>query len=1597
MTPLPTVDFGRIRHHAGSQNRAFEELAYLLAWDLEGLNGGTEIERRSTPDGGVEFSCLPAGGQRRWAWQAKYLFRFDKSTFNQMTESVMSALDSTPDLARYIFVLPKDRSAVGIRKWDDKVARWVDEADRRGMQVEFQFRGESELVAALADDRHAGAIRYFFDAHFLTLDHFSTQVRRQTVNLGPRYDPRVNVETDARRVINAACRGPRFLDDMARLLDAPLAGAAGAGAPHQRSLYVEQGEQREAAADAGIETVRRLLKTWQVVSTSALDRVTDPESRIFRELKTAAAALKAGIESETLLVDGRVEELEEESRRALSRRKATVPTASRRKRKSKAEVAEAARERRRKALRDLQTLLYRIERAVDEVIWYLQGDEVDAANNGAVLLVGEAGCGKSHLVADVAKDRIAADLPTLLFLGQQFVMGSVDSQIVEFARLAPTMALPDVLQAIDIAARVRRRGRALLIVDAVNEGAGADLWTHQLQGFVTEVAKYEWIALVVTVRDVYEPAIAPNPISSMTRATHHGLAGHEEEALALYAELYGLRLPDIPALLPELSNPLFLRSLCVSVQARGLGEIPREAASLGWVFEGLIEAVDKALQPPSRLNYGDWEKKVAQAVRSLASAMVDAGAERLSLSDANAICLAIHADQRGTHSLLNGLIVEGLLLRERSEHDGRPSESVRFTYQRLSDHVRAEVLLDRHPANADLAEALRSIASGPRPWAMSGVIGALALLVPEIRGKELANLLRLGSSVLPRYGLERGPTKWLKREVQAAFVDTLIWRSPSSFTNATWTLIERYHSAGFVEEHQWLHIITGLACVPSHPLNVEWLDPLLRRMPLPERDRAWSSAVAWVYSDDANPVSRTIDWAWARSEASEEVAALVGRFLCWLLTSPNRRLRDTSIKATVAVTRHHTPVLTTLVREFAAIDDLQVLDGLIAAAYGHVLRNRPAELPPQRLDELFELARAVFDAAFGVEPKAHLMLRHHARACVEAVVALSEGPDRTLGRDLSIAQPPYGSPWPIRAPRARKLTEGFGRSYEGHLVTELDWEFERNVKKNVLELLVVPDQTRRRAARRRQLTRELTNALDALLTLMPPSRKEVVRRQVTKLLTEESSSTRSRAGSWDDLERRVSRKALQPLRRVRIADNALRRVDSEVFHPDPDLCLRWVAARVLELGWTKEQFGERDDLVRQMRRHDVDRIAEKYERIAFQELCGHLVDHCLLQQYPGDDPQPYHGPWEIYSTLTVDPSLLLRGDEPQQDTAAARLRDIRLRTETQPAWWRTFSDHRLADDGDDDDWLADASDIPRPELLLVAIDPEGQEWVAVERHETWSFKDPGDLSRGYRRDKRVLWFRSQACLIRGENESSFARWAANTNWMGLHHVSTARDISIGYLGEYPDIEPWPSELDLGDRERRPYEPHDDPGLDALPWGWEFARISGTVAPYAVATTWSHIEGTRDFSAFDTPPSVMPSRVLLQVLNACWSGGTPPPNSLELGPVEAEYSWVNDDQVVAFCSSGRSFGSTRALWVRADHLRHSLKSEGLTLWSWTLGEKIYWRRQGPSSNRTDCFGGVKLAPDPLVVWGYTVDCDRQDRHDRVLTERAAGIPSTEVPE
>src|SRR5437762_7024146 len=54
-------------------------------------------------------------------------------------------------------------SVSALRRWTDHVQKWRAWAAERGMDVEFEYIGESELLAALALPANAGRAYYWFN------------------------------------------------------------------------------------------------------------------------------------------------------------------------------------------------------------------------------------------------------------------------------------------------------------------------------------------------------------------------------------------------------------------------------------------------------------------------------------------------------------------------------------------------------------------------------------------------------------------------------------------------------------------------------------------------------------------------------------------------------------------------------------------------------------------------------------------------------------------------------------------------------------------------------------------------------------------------------------------------------------------------------------------------------------------------------------------------------------------------------------------------------------------------------------------------------------------------------------------------------------------------------------------------------------------------------------------------------------------------------------------------------------------------------------------------------------------------------------------
>jgi hypothetical protein len=96
--------------------------------------------------------------------------------------------------------------------------------------------------------------------------------------------------------------------------------------------------------------------------------------------------------------------------------------------------------------------------------------------------------GKSHLLAKAAENAIADGFPVLLFLGQDFTQPDPRTSILDRIDLRGR-SFETLLGALDAAA-IAADGRALILIDALNEGDGLTIWPKELSRLIEEVRRF---------------------------------------------------------------------------------------------------------------------------------------------------------------------------------------------------------------------------------------------------------------------------------------------------------------------------------------------------------------------------------------------------------------------------------------------------------------------------------------------------------------------------------------------------------------------------------------------------------------------------------------------------------------------------------------------------------------------------------------------------------------------------------------------------------------------------------------------------------------------------------------------------------------------------------------------------------------------------------------------------------------------------------------------------------------------------------------------------------------------------------------------------
>lgn len=699
---------------------------------------------------------------------------------------------------------------------------------------------------------------------------------------------------------------------------------------------------------------------------------------------------------------------------------------------------------------------------------YIQSAAFKVLADPQLLVSGEWGTGKTHLLCDVTQDRVGRGRATVLVLAKNF-QGSVVAEIC--ARIEAGRTAVEVFDRLEELANETRE-RAVIIVDGVNEGRRRE-WREAVTTLQALIADRPTIGLIVTCRTPFEPiAIEQKDLEKFHKVTHLGFDDQEFDAQAAFFQYYNLPLPEVPLLDREFSRPLTLKLICQSLQylsgkklAQGFAGIASGQRGMTYVLESFVNRVGELIEREYGLRpKGCWgllkgsDQIADRRLAGFAPCMAANLRGYVRPSEADRIVAANYPALRPAQrrQLLEVLRTNGLIEEDAvwySTKSGFKSRVVfRLPYQRFSDHLIARHLLKMHLDTSSAATIKRSFtAQSPlgrifrmssryhRQYAEPGWAQALITEYPERVGKRLPRKQRELFFVLP-----------IRAQSLDAYFDPFIegmfWRDPAAFTEGTRAVINEYLNIG---SWAWERMVDALAAVstkPKHPYHARRLYDFLARYPMPDRDLQWSEYLRRRYASPT--IHRLLTWAEKLNAANmtQGSATELVVLLSLVLTTVVRSDRDLATKALVLIGERFPEVLITHVVTSLGFNDPYVPERMLAAAYGTTLSQVDSEAASTFRPLLGDLAKTLYRKMFAPGARyatQHTLMRDYALGIIEIAqrancVALPKTASRNLAPPFPNAPSTFasdGTPDPaVKEAIGHAIQMDFGNYTMGRLI-----------------------------------------------------------------------------------------------------------------------------------------------------------------------------------------------------------------------------------------------------------------------------------------------------------------------------------------------------------------------------------------------------------------------------------------------------------------------------------------------------------------------------------------------------------------------------------
>jgi hypothetical protein len=1324
----------------------------------------------------------------------------------------------------------------------------------------------------------------FFGSNGLTLDFFKLQINSAIQNLGPRYNEFLNFKLPIAKLFNDISRDDIFKKRLIRALDFWLINNGHRFDPKDQLLK-------------DIETEISELKEKTISWIPSIDWSADQRIDI--------GFISDALDSLRIKVDKRRSELYELQRADTSKKEDNIRNSY----SYRAPYEEQI------------NRLYEIQRLDSDFGEELDRINVTLSNSPYLLIQGEAGCGKSHLLGDIAMERNRRSAPTLLLLGQLFRPGQSAWQNI-LGQLGLSCSKEQLLTTLNSIGK-QIGSRVLFLIDALNEGAGKEIWHSELAGFLEDFRGFPFIGVVLTIRSTYFSTVIPEVVkasSEITKISHEGFKGNEYAALKLFCEHHELALPNFPILSPDFSNPLFLQLICIGVKNSGSKKFPQGFSGISAVFQLYLDAIYFKLTQ-KRDEYRLRKHIVVEAIYEIARAIFKQ--ERLrAIKLIEAVTLF---DQKYPlyKYLLDDLILENIFIQStHKDYDTRQEEEIiLFSYERLGDFYIANELLEPYKTKDSVKlaftknQVLGNLISNYY-WRSRGVLEVMSILLPEKFGLEIFEVFEW--VFLEKDDFSSNIDDWLN----GWLLDSLKWREPGSIEKNK--LTKWFRSEHFkVDDQTFLTTLIELTTQVGNPFNSDRLYQILSKYSLGERDAFWLQYLRFytTYDDDkvAFPMRRLIDWAWQPNlsfNIDEETARLGGQTLAWVLASTKISLRDEVTKSLVNLLQEHPNALLSILKSFSDCNDMYIIERLYGVAYGCTLRT-------SKPSSVLKIAQYVFDNIFNNSlSNPHVLLRDYARNIVEYAIYLK----LNVKGNLKKIRPPYHSLMPRTFPSEKHIKayeiphehpeykSSFAHYNNQIAFSVISWDFGRYVIDPAFRKFAPLSFTFEKTYK--DFHKKLTPLQRKWVKLYADYIKMAHHYDTQQNLSSKKKSKEIKKAINNILNslKEILPKEKYKFVKLDVTNHFKAEIDSQNTQRNDfntQHIKRWIVKRVFDLGYNSKIHGHYESAINYYNERSgnkIERIGKKYQWIAFHEIIGIVADNYYTKSDGWSRETKlefYQGAWQSY-LRNVDPAFIAKNkaDSDDLDVDENEIFDL-------SKWWHVPKYNFW--NRPDSKWVSSKSDLPNMTQIISSKDESGNEWLCLSAHIHWRSPKPIGEDR-YDGRRKEIWYMIQAYLVHKKDKTKITKHLKTrtfwNRWMPETHKANS---SLFNRENY-----WsPAANDFGNET------------------WD--EIEGSNFKVMVTTSEAVGEMSRDHSGahfrFD-----MPCQMLFDGMKLRYS-----PNDGEFLSPDGETVVLNPDK--------------RGILIRKDHLLRYLKSKNLEI-IWTLlGEKYSYTPRSYTDNFFKVLNGV----------------------------------------